>query len=125
MEDLLAQIEAPLLDNVNIKFFNKLTFDIPQLLQFISYTKRVNSPNTAKVDFHSDFVQITLSPHSKGGFSQRLHSDNPFSTQWDSGTLHTLSPMRRTALASFIYGTDMQPGYTSPLWRGATRNLWG
>lgn len=62
MEDLLARIEAPLLDNVNIKFFNELTFDVPQLLQFISYAKRVNSPNAAKVDFHSDFVQITLSP---------------------------------------------------------------
>ena len=43
MEDLLARIEARLLDNVNIKFFNELTFDVPQLLQFISYAKTVNS----------------------------------------------------------------------------------
>lgn len=64
MEDLLARVEAPLLESVNIKFFNELTFDVPQLLRFISYAKKVNSPNGAKVDFHSDFVQITLSPRS-------------------------------------------------------------
>jgi hypothetical protein len=62
LEDLVAQIEAPRLDNVNIKLINQLIFHVPQLLQFITYSEKLNSPYHATVEFHSDFVQITLSP---------------------------------------------------------------
>ena len=62
LEDLLSRIEAPLLENIDIKFFDQITFDVPQLLQFITHSEKLNSPNEAKMNFHSDFIQITLSP---------------------------------------------------------------
>jgi len=62
LEDLLSRIEAPLLENIDIKFFDQITFGVPQLLQFITHSEKLNSPNEAKMNFHSDFIQITLSP---------------------------------------------------------------
>lgn len=62
LEDLISRIEAPLLDNIDIKFFDQITFDIPQLLQFITHSEKLNFPNEARMNFHSDFVRITLSP---------------------------------------------------------------
>jgi len=61
VEDLMARIEAPLLENVNVKLFNQLVFHVPQILQFIPQSEKLNSPHHATVTFQSDFVQITLS----------------------------------------------------------------
>ena len=62
LEDLLVQIEAPMLDNINIKFFNQLIFDVLQLLQFLTYSEKLSLPKEVTVNFHNDFVQLTLSP---------------------------------------------------------------
>jgi len=40
LEDLVAQIDAPLLDCLDIIFFHQLIFDTPQLAQFISRSSR-------------------------------------------------------------------------------------
>ncbi|KAI9452510.1 hypothetical protein F5148DRAFT_1152197 [Russula earlei] len=64
MEDLAARIKAPLLDNINIRFFEQIVFDISQLSQFIACAEKLNFPSQAKVYFHSDFVEILLSPSS-------------------------------------------------------------
>ena len=62
LEDLISRIEAPLLDSINVKFFDQIIFDVTHLLQFITHSEKLNSPNEAKMNFHYDFVQITLSP---------------------------------------------------------------
>lgn len=62
LEDFVSRIEAPLLDSINIKFHDRIIFDVPQLLLFITHSEKLNSPNEANINFHSDFVQITLSP---------------------------------------------------------------
>jgi hypothetical protein len=62
LEDLMARLEAPFLDNINIKFFNQSVFDILQLPQFIAGSEKLKHPHQATVDFQSDFVQITVSP---------------------------------------------------------------
>jgi hypothetical protein len=62
LEDLMARIEAPFLDNINIKFFNQPVFVIPQLPQFIARSEKFKLPHQATIIFQSDFVQITVSP---------------------------------------------------------------
>ena len=54
LDDLVAQIDAPLLDNFHITFFYQLIFDTPQLTQFISRTPNFKACNRAQVRF-SDF----------------------------------------------------------------------
>ena len=60
-EDLVARIDAPLLNDLEITFFHQLIFDTPQLTQFIGRTPKFNSYDGARVVFSESEVRITLS----------------------------------------------------------------
>ena len=60
-EDLVARIDAPLLNDLEITFFHQLTFHTPQLTQFISRTPRFKSYDGARVVFSELEARITLS----------------------------------------------------------------
>ena len=49
LEDLVARIDSPLLDSLQIKFFHQLIFDTPQLTRFISRTPELNARNEARM----------------------------------------------------------------------------
>ena len=51
LDDLVARIDAPLLDNFHITFFHQLIFDTPQLTQFISRTPKFKACDGVHVDF--------------------------------------------------------------------------
>ena len=61
LEDLVAQIDAPILNALEITFFHQLIFDTPQLTQFISRTPKFNTYDRARVVFSELDVRITLS----------------------------------------------------------------
>ena len=60
LEDMLFQIDAPLLDCIKMTFFNQLMFDTPQLGHFISRTERFTAVYRADVVFRTSGVLITL-----------------------------------------------------------------
>ena len=60
LEDLLARIDAPLLDNLDITFFHQLMFSTPQLTQFIDRTPKFKAHDKAQVFFSSWGVSVTL-----------------------------------------------------------------
>ncbi|KAH9959135.1 hypothetical protein BJV74DRAFT_872797 [Russula compacta] len=60
LDDLMAQIDAPLLNNIDITFFHQLVFSIPQLPQFIGRTGNFDSPNRALVIMSNYSIEITL-----------------------------------------------------------------
>ena len=62
LEDVVARIDAPLLDTIRITFFHQLIFDIPQLAQFMRRTTRLQTPNEAHVDFNDYGVQVGSLP---------------------------------------------------------------
>jgi hypothetical protein len=64
LEDLVARIDVPLLNDLEITFFHQLVFDTPQLTQLISRTPRFNAYNRARVVFSELEVRITLSQTS-------------------------------------------------------------
>jgi len=49
LEDLVARIESPALDSLQIKYFHQLIFDTPQLTRFISRTPQLKAPNEARM----------------------------------------------------------------------------
>jgi len=61
LDDLVAHIDTPLLDDVSVTFFNQLVFDTPQLLQLISRTGKLITLNHAEVLFHGDHVKVKFS----------------------------------------------------------------
>ena len=61
LEDLVAWIDAPLLNFFEIKFFHHLIFDTPQLAQFLARTPNTQPPVEARIVF-SDYDVVVTSP---------------------------------------------------------------
>ena len=59
-ENLVALIDVPLLDSLEITFFNKLMLDTPQLVQFVSRMPNLKAPVEAHVDFSDESISVTL-----------------------------------------------------------------
>ncbi|KAI0298756.1 hypothetical protein B0F90DRAFT_670765 [Multifurca ochricompacta] len=62
LEGVVARIEAPRLNYIDIVFFNQLIFEIPQLTQFMSRTERFKIHSEARVDSSLNGISITLTP---------------------------------------------------------------
>jgi hypothetical protein len=58
LEDLVARIESPLLDYLEISLFHQLIFDTPQVTQFISRTPTLEVYDQARVEFSDLHVRI-------------------------------------------------------------------
>jgi hypothetical protein len=72
LEDFLARIDAPLLNNFSITFFHQLIFDTPQLTRFISRTPNLKAHYKARVFFSSRGVLVTLPQTLDGVFKLRI-----------------------------------------------------
>ena len=59
-EDVLSQIETPVLNRIYICFFNRLVFDTPLLGHFIRRTAIFTTTHTARVTFYSSDVEVIL-----------------------------------------------------------------
>jgi F-box-like len=60
LEDFVARIDTPLLDELQIEFFHQLLFDTPQLTQFVSRTPTLRAYNEARVRFTDWDVWMTI-----------------------------------------------------------------
>ena len=69
LEDLVARIDAPLLDFVGIKFFHQLIFDTPQLAQFVARTPNTRPPAEARIVFYNRYVMVRSPRTFPGSFS--------------------------------------------------------
>ena len=58
LEDVLAQIDVPLLESILITFFHQPVFYIPQLAGLMGRTTRFQAPNEAHVYFNNFDVQV-------------------------------------------------------------------
>ena len=67
MEDLVAQIDAPSLESMEITLFHERVIEIPQLAKFVRRADKLSLPNRAWVTFRSDCVSVTLSQESLVG----------------------------------------------------------
>jgi F-box-like len=72
LEDLMAQIEAPLVHHVAISFFNQLVFDIQQLIQFISHAPALMPFYDAFIQSFVDSVMITFRPRRQSSIEKFL-----------------------------------------------------
>jgi hypothetical protein len=61
MEEILARVDAPILNELHITFFNQIIFDTPQLLQFISRRPMLRAPEKGHIAFDSEAIIIRLS----------------------------------------------------------------
>jgi hypothetical protein len=64
LEDLVARIDAPLLNTSHISFFHQLIFDTPQLAQFVARTPNTQPPVDARIVFSDHFVEVIPFPRN-------------------------------------------------------------
>jgi hypothetical protein len=58
LEDIISRIDTPLLDDMDITFFNQPVFDTPQLRHFITRTGISRAPDYARIYFYDDYVKV-------------------------------------------------------------------
>jgi hypothetical protein len=60
LDDLVAQIDAPLLNKLTIALFHQPIFDIPQLTHFIGRTPKLKTQDKARVVFSNWSISVTF-----------------------------------------------------------------
>jgi hypothetical protein len=68
LEEILARIDAPRVKNLNITFFNQITFDIPQLFRFISRRPTLRAPEKGHIGFDFKVANVTSQTADCGVF---------------------------------------------------------
>ena len=66
LDALVARIDAPLLNYLDIVFFHQLIFDTPQLTQFISRTPKFKAYDDARVHFFDFGVRVSTIDNAVG-----------------------------------------------------------
>jgi hypothetical protein len=61
LDDLVAHIDAPRLDDLYIIFLNQIIFDTPRLIQFICRTPKLNALEKARVTFDGGAATVNFS----------------------------------------------------------------
>ncbi|SRR6266403_3466702 len=113
LEDLVARVNAPLLDNLKITFFHQLIFDTPHLAQFISRTPKLKAHDEAHVVFSDSDVWVTLP------FSRRLELRiSCRQSDWQLSSLaHVCSSSFPQALIPMVEHLYVQSGFSRRHWQ--------
>ena len=105
LEDLMARINAPQLDDLTIIFFHQLIFDVPQLTRFIIRTPTIKTPDTAGVFFSRFAVEVEFPQMLEEAFKLEI-SCRPSDWQLSSvaGVFSSLVPL--TSSVEYLYIDD-------------------
>jgi hypothetical protein len=118
LEDLVTQIDAPLLDSISITFFNQLIFNISQLPKFLSRTETFTALDQATVSFNDQYIGVKLLQQTGATFPRLQLSISCRKLDWQlsslvqvcNSALPTLSTLERLNLGTDIYTQDLLPG---------------
>ena len=122
LDDLVARIDAPKLNNLRITFFNDVVFDGPQFIQFISRTPTLKAVENAHIVFRRRKAIINSSSQTSGcevGISCR-------ELDWQVSSLEQLCASHFPPLSTLedLYIYELPHG-EPPDWRDNTENtLW-
>ena len=117
IEDLVARINAPLLFDVWMEFYNRLLFDVSQLRQFIGRIVSFKVLHHAEVQFTDRDVTLKLYPYESTvgdtSLMLRIFSDQ---SEWQLSSLSELcaslsSSFPPSSLECLILSTDKLPGH--------------
>jgi hypothetical protein len=118
LEDLVTQIDTPLLRDISITFFNQLIFHILQLPKFLCRTDTFTVLDHATVSFDERFVHVELSPQTGANSARLKLSISCRKLDWQLSSLEqvcsafpTLSTLERLGLHAYQYdGRALVPG---------------
>ncbi|KAH9970667.1 hypothetical protein BJV74DRAFT_990500 [Russula compacta] len=124
LEDLISQIDVPLLNDVHITLFHQLIFDVSQLHQFISRTEKLRELNAANAYFHNGSVFFGLSPQVETFNRPRLGLSILCSkSDWQLSSLAQVCGSSLPPLST-VQHLDIVEGRQRPDWEDAENTQW-
>jgi hypothetical protein len=108
LEEILARIDAPRLNKMDITFFNQIIFDTPQLFQFISRRPTLRAPEKGRIRFYRGAI-IVIFPSQTSDSDIALSVNIPCTpTEWQLSSLEQVCtsslPPVSTLEDLYIYG---------------------
>jgi len=120
LEDLMARIDTPLLDHLNLQFFYQRTSGIPQLPQIIHRIEKCKTPHKAYIVFQHYRAEISL---TSGFLSGGGHLELEFECDGLGRQLSLLEqvfshcfPLLSHVDTLELFDLDIQPHEDSTLW---------
>ena len=126
LDDLVARVDAPRLNNLYITFFNQIDFDTPQLIQFISRTPTLNAPKQARVVFGDGAANINLSSTTSPHVQGELHVKIPCrELDWQVSSLEQICSSSFPPLSTLEFLLIHEASSRHSVWQGNIENtLW-
>ena len=124
LEDLVARIDSPLLNFLDIRLFYQLIYDTPQLTQFISRTPELKTSDEAHVSFSDLEVWVTFPRRPSGSDNGLQLTISCRQLEWQ------LSAMTQVCSSSFPHSLVRnverlyirEKHYSRPSWQYNTEN---
>ena len=123
LEEIVARIDAPRLNDLEITFFNQIIFDTTQHFQFISRTPTLRTPKKGYITFDFDLIRVRfpLQTSEYKGLSVKIRCT---ASDWQ---LSSLVQVCASSLPPFSTLEDLYivEGYWPPHWQDDVENtLW-
>jgi hypothetical protein len=127
LEDLVAHIDAPRLDDLGVTFFNQIVFDTPQFIQFITRTPNLKTFEKANVVFeYGDAAAASVSLFSRTSDHVKLYVRIPcIEFDWQVSSMEQICTLCLPPLSTlediYIYERphsepDQQDNIENTLW---------
>jgi hypothetical protein len=89
LDDLVARIDAPQLEYLNICFFNQLIFNTPEFVKFVGRTPTLNAPEKARVSFERGAARVSLSSETSqtSGYGELVVEISCTAPDWQLSSL--------------------------------------
>jgi hypothetical protein len=120
LEDLVARIDAPLLDRLEIMFFRQLIFHTPQFAQFIARTPKLMACDEAHVVFTTHSAELTLGRHR--GLKLEIYCNQ---SDWSLSMLAQVCTSSVPLISSLehLYIHEYENGLIRPFWQDDIENV--
>jgi hypothetical protein len=123
LEDLVARIDAPLLDSLGTTFFHQLVFDIPHISQFFSRTPNFKALDEARVVFEDRAVQVTLPLPSRISADESLRLGiSCKESEWQLSSLAQICTLYFPPLSTVEHFYICEDRYWPPRWQDDTES---
>jgi hypothetical protein len=124
LEEIVARIDTPRLNNLSIGFFNQILFDTPQFIQFISRTPKFKAVKGARLFFENDHAKAELFSQTPG--SGLLNVDIPCTdVDWQISSLEQICSACLPPLSTLEVLYISEGRYSHLIWPDDIENtLW-
>jgi hypothetical protein len=126
LDDIVAHINAPRLNKLDVTFFNQIVFDTPQLIQFISRTPTLETLEKALVVFEFGTACVNLSSKTSG-YGKLNVAISCVEFDWQVSSMEQVCTLCLPPLSTledvYIYERSYSQE-SQPIWQDIENTLW-